>query len=259
MFIIIEIPFIRLNRWVVIRLKYSIIPRCKRIVFQYPTCLRLFNLGWILNPLFYGIFFVLLYSAREIYYSNTSVLSTVVLGLICSESGLFISIFWGAFTTSWTTGFYAEGLYLPSPSSIVLIMTILLSALSVIVTSHYLKTLNMNGVSNYLIGTLAFWIIEIFCFLLVSEYLGLSIYINDNAIGTYMFMLTGVHFSHVVVGGILLFLSQPPYNDTYVPYVTSSTECNRLYLVSSSNEPFNILYLHFIECLWLSIQAIIYL
>lgn len=235
------------------------IPSIKRIVFQYPTSLRLFNIGWILNPFIFGFLFVLLYSAREIYYSNTSVLSTVVLGLICSETGLFISIFWGALSTSWTTGFYIEGICLPSPSSIVILMTLLLSALSVVVSSHYLKTLNMIAFSNYLIGTVAFCIIELFCFLLISEYIGLSIFINDNAIGTYMFMLTGVHFSHVVVGGILLYFSQPPMIDTYVPYASGSTENTRVYLVSSLYEPFNILYLHFIECLWLSIQAIIYL
>ncbi|KFG99317.1 cytochrome C family oxidase subunit III subfamily protein, partial [Toxoplasma gondii VAND] len=75
---------------------------------------------------------VLVLTARENYYSDASLISTVVLGVIISETGLFISFFWGVYTTSWTTGLGLEGLCLPDPSSIVLFMTIMLSALSIV-------------------------------------------------------------------------------------------------------------------------------
>ncbi|KYK71747.1 cytochrome C oxidase subunit 3 [Toxoplasma gondii TgCatPRC2] len=42
-----------------------------------------------------------------------------------------------------------------------------------------------------------------FQMLVCTEYLGLSIYINDNGFGNGLFILTGIHFSHVIVGAIL--------------------------------------------------------
>nr|PIL96066.1 putative transmembrane protein [Toxoplasma gondii COUG] len=65
----------------------------------------------------------------------TQVRQLKVLGVITSDTGLFISFFWGVYTTSWTTGLDLEGLCLPDPSSIVLFMTIMLSALSIVVSS----------------------------------------------------------------------------------------------------------------------------
>ncbi|PHJ21627.1 cytochrome c family oxidase subunit iii subfamily, partial [Cystoisospora suis] len=42
----------------------------KSMVYQYPTTLRLFNIGWVLNPLVYGTFMIILFATREIYYSD---------------------------------------------------------------------------------------------------------------------------------------------------------------------------------------------
>ncbi|PFH30662.1 hypothetical protein BESB_032440 [Besnoitia besnoiti] len=58
-----------------------------------------------------------------------------------------------------------------------------------------------------------------FLMLVCTEYLGLSLYINDNAFGNGLFILTGIHFSHVIVGAILVFFTQSIYSSlvTYMP------------------------------------------
>nr|ANC96600.1 cytochrome c oxidase subunit III [Cystoisospora suis] len=230
----------------------------KSMVYQYPTTLRLFNIGWVLNPLVYGTFMIILFATREIYYSDTSLISTIVLGVILSETGLFISFFWAAYSTGWTSGLSLEGVCAPSASSIVILMTILLSALSVVVSSQYLKNMNMISASNC---TWTLWLVELFCVLLISEYLGLSFYINDSAMGNVMFVLTGLHFSHVIVGAIIWFYTQSPYNSftTYVPVNNSGLQFQQSTFLALKTEPFTILYLHFVESLWLAIHVTIYL
>ncbi|PFH30731.1 cytochrome b [Besnoitia besnoiti] len=57
---------------------------------------------------------------------------------------------------------------------------------------------------------MTFTLVVAFLMLVCTEYLGLSLYINDNAFGNGLFILTGIHFSHVIVGAIL-FVPYLPY------------------------------------------------
>ncbi|PFH30732.1 hypothetical protein BESB_022030 [Besnoitia besnoiti] len=116
----------------------GLLKTAKKCGFQYPTTLRLFHIGYVLGVI-YGFLFSLILTARENYYSDASLISSIYLELSSLRQGLFISFFWGVYTTSWTTGLDLEGLCLPDPSSLVLFMTIMLSALSIVVSSVYLK------------------------------------------------------------------------------------------------------------------------
>ncbi|ESS28119.1 cytochrome C family oxidase subunit III subfamily protein, partial [Toxoplasma gondii VEG] len=132
----------------------GLLKTAKSVGFQYPTTLRLFHIGYVLGVI-YGLLLSLVLTARENYYSDASMISTIVLGVIISETGLFISFFWGVYTTSWTTGLDLEGLCLPDPSSIVLFMTIMLSALSIVVSNVYLKNQHLyTSCTNIMIFTL---------------------------------------------------------------------------------------------------------
>ncbi|PFH30649.1 hypothetical protein BESB_033050 [Besnoitia besnoiti] len=66
---------------------------------------------------------------------------------------------------------------------------------------------------------MTFTLVVAFLMLVCTEYLGLSLYINDNAFGNGLFILTGIHFSHVIVGAILVFFTQSIYSSlvTYMP------------------------------------------
>ncbi|EPT26616.1 hypothetical protein TGME49_237120 [Toxoplasma gondii ME49] len=141
----------------------GLLKTAKSVGFQYPTTLRLFHIGYVLGVI-YGLLLSLVLTARENYYSDASMISTIVLGVIISETGLFISFFWGVYTTSWTTGLDLEGLCLPDPSSIVLFMTIMLSALSIVVSSVYLKNQHLyTSCTNIMIFTLVVSFLMLVC------------------------------------------------------------------------------------------------
>ncbi|PFH30883.1 hypothetical protein BESB_064320 [Besnoitia besnoiti] len=81
---------------------------------------------------------------------------------------------------------------------------------------------------------MTFTLVVAFLMLVCTEYLGLSLYINDNAFGNGLFILTGIHFSHVIVGAILVFFTQSIYSSlvTYMP--TSSIMLSKSKAVLSS-------------------------
>lgn len=53
--------------------------------------------------------------------AQASMVRTIVLGVVISESGQFISFFWEVYSTRWTAGLYLECLCLPDSKSIVLV------------------------------------------------------------------------------------------------------------------------------------------
>ncbi|PFH37969.1 hypothetical protein BESB_003100 [Besnoitia besnoiti] len=66
------------------------IPRgktAKSVGFQDPTTLRLFHIGYVLGVI-YGFLFSLILTARENYYSDASLISSIVLGVIITVHGL---------------------------------------------------------------------------------------------------------------------------------------------------------------------------
>ncbi|PFH30906.1 hypothetical protein BESB_064050 [Besnoitia besnoiti] len=100
-----------------------------------------------------------------------------------------------------------------------------------------------------------------FLMLVCTEYLGLSLYINDNAFGNGLFILTGIHFSHVIVGAILVFFTQSIYSSlvTYMPTSSIMLSKSKGMLCKIFTEPFTILYLHFVETMWILIHITFYL
>lgn len=92
----------------------------------------------------------------------------------------------------------------------------------------------------------------------VSEYLGLTVSINDSSLGTYLFCLTGLHFIHVLVGAILLgfnfWRSCLQYNP--INYVRTYNNCS--ILVLPLLESYTLLYWHFVEAIWLLIHYTFY-
>ncbi|PFH30888.1 hypothetical protein BESB_064280 [Besnoitia besnoiti] len=76
-------------------------------------------------------------------------------------------LFLGVYTTSWTTGLDLEGLCLPDPSSLVLFMTIMLSALSIVVSSVYLKNQHLYTSCT---NIMTFTLVVAFLMLVCTEY-----------------------------------------------------------------------------------------
>lgn len=222
----------------------------------FATCVRYFSVGLLTSiiPIVSGMVF--LYSYREAYVSSSSMISSACLGVILSELLLFCAYFWGAYHFTLTGSMY-EGYVSPSTRSLILMITLLLSAASVL--TGYAHCLRERGFisSNLVLFTLI--IATTFTSLQTSEYLSLTVFINDNVETSILFTLTGLHFFHVFVGMFLILI----YSWTSpVSYNGNSQWCVSSHGVRINVLPqldyFALLYWHFVEMLWLGIQFTLY-
>nr|QBG64600.1 cytochrome c oxidase subunit 3 [Eimeria anseris] len=237
-----------------------------KISFLYATTLRYFTVGFLFSPFLLTVFLLFNYTFREVGTTSASMVSSICLGVISTELLLFVSFYWGAYTSILSPSYITdttlisptEGLVSISSRGLIVTITFLLSSASVILgygvlTSEKAITLNIQK------GFLALVIIAL-CFtsVQVCEYLGLAISINDGVLGTYLLWITGLHFSHVLVGAILLFFTfwkgSLQYNpDSQVRVYTSSS-----IMVLPQLESYTILYWHFVEAIWLVIHFTFY-
>lgn len=219
------------------------------VVTLYATCLRYFSVGILLSILPGFTFIIFLFSLREAFYSMSSMISSTCLSIIFSEAMLFFSYFWGAFHYMLSCYVESEGIIAPSTRLLILVITLLLASASVIV--GYAQCLREKSISFSGTCLLAFIIASTFTSLQTSEYLGLSIYINDSVYGSILFTLTGLHFFHVFIGVVLLFVNF---------WTSASVYANAgySYIVVAQLEYFCLLYWHFVELLWLFIQFTLY-
>lgn len=188
------------------------------------------------------------------------------LAVIASELLLFIAFFWGAYTsilsscyiTDSTLASTTEGLVSISSRGLIVTITFLLSTASVILgygllTSEKCITLNIQrGFCALVIVALTFTSIQ------VCEYLGLTVSINDNALGTYLFILTGLHFLHVVVGAVLLGFSFWRGSLQYNTTAQTNSYTGSSIMVLPLLESYTLLYWHFVEAIWLLIHFTFY-
>lgn len=222
----------------------------------FATCVRYFSIGLLTSiiPIFSGMIF--LYSFREAYVSSSSMISTACLGIILTELMLFASYFWGAYHFSLTGSMY-EGYVSPSTRSLILMITLLLSAASVLTGyAHCLRERGFTS-SNLILFTLI--IATTFTSLQTSEYLSLTVFINDNVETSILYCLTGLHFFHVFIGMflILIYSWTSPFSFIENSQWSVSTHGVRVNVLPQLDY-FALLYWHFVEMLWLGIQFTLY-
>nr|AGI56428.1 cytochrome c oxidase subunit 3 [Eimeria mitis]WEV84814.1 cytochrome c oxidase subunit 3 [Eimeria mitis] len=237
-----------------------------KISFLYATTLRYFTVGFLFSPFLLTVFLLFNYTFREAGTTSASMVSSICLGVISTELLLFVGFFWGAYTCILSPSYITdttlisplEGLVSISSRGLIVTITFLLSSASVILgygflTSEKAVTLNIQrGFMALVMIALCFTSIQ------VCEYLGLAIYINDGVLGTYLLWITGLHFSHALVGAILLFFvfwkGSLQYNtDNEVRVYTSSS-----IMVLPQLESYTLLYWHFVEAIWLVIHFTFY-
>lgn len=192
--------------------------------------------------------------------------SSIWLGIISTELLLFVSFFWGTYTSILSTSYVTdttllsptEGLVGISSRGLIVTITFLLSTASVILgygilTSEKAITLNIQR------GFLALVMVAL-CFtsIQVCEYLGLAVSINDGTLGTYLLWITGLHFVHVLVGAILLFFTFWRGSLQYNPHTNINTYTSSSILVLPLLESYTLLYWHFVEAIWLVIHFTFY-
>nr|AFC62071.1 cytochrome oxidase subunit 3 [Plasmodium sp. C MAP-2012] len=229
------------------------------ITTLYATSLKYFSVGilFTFNPI---ILLIFVYSIRESFYSTFSSLVTGMLSIIISEALLFITYFWGILHFSLSPyPLYMEGIILTSSRMLILTITFVLASASCMTAC--LQFLLEKGMS-FEISSIVFIIYilgECFASLQTTEYLHLGYYINDAISGTLFYCVTGLHFTHVTIGLLFLFIYFIRMIDIYdVNSEWSYSLYGISYIILPHSDQITILYWHFVEIIWLFIEFLFY-
>lgn len=244
----------------------SILRAYTKISFLYATTLRYFTLGFLFSPFLITILLLYQFTFREVGVSSASMVSSICLGVISTELLLFITFFWGVYTSLLSPSFVsdsflhspAEGLVSLSSSGLIVTITFLLSTASVIL-GYGVLTCEKALTRNTMRGFLTILLVAI-CFtsVQVCEYLGLTISINDGILGTYLLTITGLHFSHVLVGAVLLLFTFWRGSLVFQSECSMQTYTSSSIVVLPILESTVLLYWHFVEAIWLVIHFTFY-
>ena len=245
---------------------YSSLRAFTKISFLYATTLRYFTLGFLFSPFILTIFLLYQFTFREVGVSSASMVSSICLGVISTELLLFVTFFWGVFTSILSPSYISdssldspsEGLVSLSSRGLIVTITFLLSTASVllgygVLTCEKALTRNtMKGIISLLLIAICFTSVQ------VCEYLGLTISINDGILGTYLLTITGLHFSHVLVGAVLLLFTFWRGCLIYQSVCSMRTYQTSSVIVLPVLESTVLLYWHFVEAIWLVIHFTFY-
>lgn len=247
-------------------MSYSYLRAYTQISFIYATTLRYFTVGFLFSPFLITSLLLFKFTFREVETSLSSMVSSICLGVISTELLLFVSFFWGVYTSLLSSSYVTdstlnspvEGIISLSSKGLVITITFLLSTASVllgygVISCEKAITLSfMKGFLGIVLIALCFTSIQ------VCEFLGLSTYINDASIGTYLLTITGLHFSHVLVGAILLFFSFWRGSLVFKSSTQLRTYSSSSIIVLPLLESTVLLYWHFVEAIWLVIHFTFY-
>ena len=155
---------------------------------------------------------------------------------INSETLLFLTYLWIIFNYLWIS--QCNYLLFPDPIELTYSNTILLS-----ITTSYLciYSLNNNDFLQHIYFYLTYFTGLFFLFLHIYEYQLLYFYISDSFYTSSFYLITGLHFSHVIIGIILLNLT-----------FTSLYNIKLFYL------NIQLFYWHFVEIIWIILYLIFY-
>merc|ERR1712086_429799 len=159
-----------------------------------------------------------------------------VLLFVGSEALLFLACLWVMFSYLWVSR--CNYLLFPDPVELTFSNTILLS-----IAASCLCVYSLNG-NLFLLNIyfyLAYFAGLLFLFMQISEYQLLYFYISDSFYSSSFYLITGLHFSHVIIGIILLNLT-----------FTSLYNVKLFYL------NIQFFYWHFVEIIWIILYLYIY-
>merc|ERR1712225_98745 len=165
-----------------------------------------------------------------------SFLFITMLLFVSSETLLFIAYLWVIFSYLWICNI--NSILLPDPVELTFSNTLLLSIAATCLCVYSLIAsmfmLNIYLYCAYLLGLL-------FLFMQVCEYQLLCFYISDSFFASSFYLITGLHFSHVIVGIVLL------------GFVFTSLYNVKLFYLN-----IQLFYWHFVEVIWLVLYIVFY-
>ncbi|KOB86052.1 hypothetical protein PFDG_05440 [Plasmodium falciparum Dd2] len=182
-----------------------------------------------------------------------------MLSIIISEALLFFTYFWGILHFSLSPyPLSNEGIIITSSRMLILTITFILASASCMTAC--LQVFIEKGMSFEIssIICIIYLLGECFASLQTTEYLHLSYHINDTVYTTLFYCVTGLHFSHVVIGLLLLiiyFIRIIEIYDTSTEWFINSFGIS--YIVIPHTDQITILYWHFVEIIWVIYRVLI--
>merc|ERR1712157_131214 len=170
---------------------------------------------------------------------------------LASEALLFVSFFWASFhsLSSPTLGIWpGEGFYLPDPCELTFANTLLLTNAAVSLGGAFVS-LEISSQFLIFFSLFSFILAWTFISLQIKEFRIMGLSINDSVYSSLFFILTGLHFFHLLVGLFLCFCSfwgcSFPFKNVYF----LSLRVFKVHLFYN----LQLFYWHFLEFLWLFI------
>merc|ERR1712173_422645 len=178
----------------------------KGIHFSWSNFLTLVFWGSFMVFSFHFWFRDLLRELTKKYEVLLMIFFLVFLLFLASEALLFVSFFWSSFhsLSSPTLGIWpGEGFYLPDPCELTFANTLLLSNAAVSLGGAFVS---LEISSSFLIffSLFSFCLAWTFVSLQIKEFRIMGLSINDSIYSCVFFFLTGLHFSHLLLGLLLL-------------------------------------------------------
>merc|ERR1711897_58636 len=230
-------------------------------------CWKGIHFSWSLDFIFLCLFSGLIISLhfwfrdllRELnkkYEILLMVLFLVFFLFLASEALLFISFFWASLhsLSSPSLGVWpGEGFYVPDPCELTFANTLLLSNAAVSLGGAFVS---LEISSSFLVyfSLFSFILAWTFISLQIKEFRIMGLSINDSVYSCLFFLLTGLHFFHLLLG--LLLLSLFFWGCSFPSKIISvvSLRVSEIHLFYN----LQLFYWHFLEILWLFIFLVFY-
>merc|ERR1711948_96146 len=179
------------------------------------------------------------------------VLFLVFLLFLASEGLLFLSFFWASFHSLSSPSLGScpgEGFYVPDPCELTFANTLLLTNAAVSLGGAFVS---LEISSSFLIffSLFSFILAWTFISLQIKEFSIMGLSINDSVYSSVFFFLTGLHFSHLVVGLFLLSLFFWGCSFPLKVFLYLNLRSSEVHLFYNLGN----FYWHFLEILWLFI------
>jgi heme/copper-type cytochrome/quinol oxidase subunit 3 len=174
--------------------------------------------------------------------------------LVLSESLFFITFFWSSFHATCSLVWSSEGLYLPDPSELTFTNTVLLSNSGLSLGCAYL--FRCLFILCHSLCLWSFLLAFTFISLQVKEFHNITLYMNESIYSCVFFFLTGLHLFHVLVGILLIGLML--WTSCYSRFIVNFILYQLRVTPHHMNYTLQLVYWHFVECLWLFIYYVLY-
>merc|ERR1712187_486439 len=166
------------------------------------------------------------------------------------------SFFWASFhsSSSPTLGVWpGEAFYVPDPMELTFANTLLLSNAAGSLGGAFV-CLEISCSSGILFSLVSFILAWKFISLQIKEFRVMGLFINDSVYSSLFFVLTGLHFFHLVVGLFLVSLFFWSCSFPYKVFPFLNLRVSEIHLFYNLQN----FYWHFLEILWLFIFLFLY-